>query len=61
MKQERKRFFSIDPPYILTDVSGPILLGGDFSYILETSESTGIFYYSRALAELAHSLALRET
>ena len=37
------------------------MLGGDFDFILETSDSTGGFNYSRALGELVHGLALTDT
>ena len=61
MKQERERFFSSELPYLLTGEMGHILLVGEFSCILEASETTGGFTYSRALAELVHGLALADT
>ena len=42
-------------------MTGHILLGGDFKCILEASDTTDGFTYSRALAELVHGLALRDT
>jgi endonuclease/exonuclease/phosphatase family metal-dependent hydrolase len=60
MKQERERFFNSEFHILLTGASNHLLLGGDFSCILETSNPTGGFNYSRALAELMHSLALRD-
>jgi len=50
MKQKRERFFNSELPYLLTGETGHILLGGDFSSLLEASETTGGFTYSRALA-----------
>jgi len=38
-----------------------ILLGRDFNYILEASDSTGGFNYGRTLAELVHGLTLTDT
>jgi len=61
MKQKRERFFNSELPYLLTGETGHILLGGDFNCILEISDTTGGFTYSRALVELVHSLALRDT
>jgi len=61
MKQERERFFNSELPYLLTGETGHMLLGGDFNCILETSDTTGGFTYSRALAELVHGLALTGT
>jgi len=58
MKQERERFFNSELPYLLTSETGHILLVGDFNCILEASDTTGGFTYSRALAELVHDLAL---
>jgi len=61
MKQERERFFNSDLPYLLTDETGHILLGVDFNCIVEASNTTGGFTYSRALTELVHGLALMDT
>ena len=38
-----------------------VKLGGDFSCILEASDTTGGYTYSRALVELVHGLALTHT
>jgi len=43
-----------------TGETGHILLGGDFNCVLEASDTTGGFTYSRALAELVHGLALTD-
>jgi len=61
MKQERERFLNSELPYLLTGETGHILLDGEFNCILEASETTGGFTYSRALAELVHGLALTDT
>ena len=61
MKQERERFFNSELPHLLTRETSHILLGGDFNCILEASDTTGDFTYSRALAELVHGLALTDT
>ena len=61
MKQERERIFSCELPYLLTGKTGHILLGGDFSCILEAPDTTGGFTYSRELAKLVHGLALTDT
>jgi hypothetical protein len=61
MKQERERFFNIELPYLLTGASEHISLGGDFSCLLEASDSTGSFNYSRALAALVHGITLTDT
>jgi len=45
----------------MTGKTGHVLLGGDFNCILEASDTTGVFTYSRALAELVHGLALTDT
>jgi len=37
MKQERNCFFNSELPYLLTGETGHILLGGDFSCLLEAS------------------------
>jgi len=58
MKQEREHLFN---SYLLTGEMGHILLGGDFSCILEASDTTGGFTYSRELEELVHGLALTDT
>ena len=61
MNQERERFFKSELPYLLTGETGHILLSGDFNCILEDSDTTGGFTYSRALSELVHGLALTNT
>jgi len=61
MKQERERFFNSQLPSLMTGETGHILLGGDFNCILEASDTTGGFTYSRALAELVHGPALKDT
>ena len=61
MKQERERLYSSELPYLVTCETGHILLGRDFNCILEPSDTTGGFNYSRTLAELVHGLALTET
>jgi len=61
MKQESYRFFNSQLPYLLTGVSGHILLGGDCNCMLEASDATGGLNYSRALAELVQGLALTDT
>jgi len=61
MNQERERFFKSELPYLLTGETGHILLSGDFNCILEDSDTTGGFTYSRALTELVHGLALTGT
>jgi len=61
MKQERERFFNSELLYLLTGETGHILLGGNFNRILDASDTTGGFTYSRALAELVHGLALTDT
>jgi hypothetical protein len=42
----------------VTGETGHILLGGNLNCILEASDTTGGFTFSRALAELVHGLAL---
>jgi len=61
MKREHERFFNSELTYKLTGETGHILLGGDFNCILEASDTTGGFTYSRPLAELVHGLALTDT
>ena len=61
MKQERKLFFNNELPYLLTGETGHTLLGGDFNYILEASDTTGGFTLSRVLQELVHGLTLIDT
>ena len=61
MKQERERFFNSELPYLLTGETGHMLLGEDLNCVLESSDTTGGFTYSRALAELVHGLALTGT
>ena len=61
MKQERERFFNNELPCLRTGETGQIFLGGDFNCILEASDTTGGFTYSRTLAELVHGLALTDT
>ena len=61
MKQERELFFSSELPYLLTGETDHILLVGDSNCALEASHTTGVFKYSRALAELVHGLALKDT
>jgi len=61
MKQECERFFNSELSYLLTGETGHILLGGGFNCILEASDSTGVFTYGRAVAELVHGLALTDT
>ena len=61
MNQEHQRFSNGKLPYLLTGETDRILLGGDFNFILEASETTGVFTHSRALAELVLSLALTGT
>ena len=56
MKQEREHFFNSELPYLLTGETGYIIMGGDCNCILEASDTTGGFTYSRALAELVHGL-----
>ena len=60
-KQERQCFFNSELPYLLTGEARHILLGGDLNCILEASDTTGGFTYSRALAELVHGLLLTDT
>ena len=60
-KQERERFYNSVLAYLISEASGQIILCGDFNCVQETTDSTGCFNYSRALAELVHGFALKDT
>jgi len=38
-----------------------MIIGGDFNCVIATSDTTGHYYHSRALAELIHGFALKDT
>ena len=60
-KQDREIFYINEVPYILVTAGDHILLGGDFNCILDQTDTTGGYNYSRALQELAQGLAMVDT
>jgi exonuclease III len=58
-RSEREAFFNNDLPFLLGYASDDILLGGDFSCLLEAADSTGLGSYSRSLATLVQGYSLR--
>jgi len=59
-RNEREQFFNTDLTYILRAALENIILGGDFNCVLDKSDTTGHFNYSRSLAQLIQGLTLRD-
>jgi len=60
-KQDREKFYYNEVPYIIATVGDHILLDGDFNCILDPTDTTGSYNYSRALQELKQGLAMVDT
>jgi len=60
-KQDREKFYNNEVRYILATVGDHILLGWDFKCILDPTDATGGYNYSRALQELVQGLAMADT
>ena len=60
-KQDRENFYNNEVPYIIATAGEHILLGGDFNCILNPTDATGGYNYSRALQELIQGLAMIDT
>ena len=60
-RQEREQFYNSELAYLLRDAPENIILGGDFNYILEKTDSTGTYNYSQALAELVRGFKLQDS
>jgi len=48
-RQERERFHNSELPYLLRASPSNMIVGGDFNCVLNQTESTGHFNYSKAL------------
>jgi exonuclease III len=59
-RNEREQFFNTDLTYILRAAPENIIRGGDFNCVLDKSDTTGHFNYSRSLAQLIQGLTLRD-
>jgi exonuclease III len=60
-RSDREAFFNNDLPFLLGSAPADILLGGEFSCILEAVDSTGHGSYIRSLATLVQGYSLRDT
>jgi hypothetical protein len=57
-RQEREDFFNLEVPYLMLPASTSIIVGGDSNCVLEITDSTGHYTYSRALTELVRGFHL---
>jgi len=57
---ERKRYYNMELPNLLSEYTNPILMGGDFNCILQPVDTTGTFTTSNALAEIVRGLRLTD-
>ena len=53
-------FFNIDLTYLLRTETDKIIIGGDFSCVLNKNDITGQYNHSRTLELLTTGLALRD-
>jgi len=57
-RQERERFYNNELPYLLRACPSNIIVGGDFNCVLNQTDSTGHFNYSKALNGLVRRFVL---
>jgi exonuclease III len=60
-RHEREYFFNNELPYLLQPPTARMIISGDFNCVIATSNTTGHYNHSRALAELIHGFALKDT
>ena len=61
-RQEREHFYNSELAYLLRDAPENVILSGDFKRIRKKkTDSTGIYNYSQALAELVRSFKLQDS
>ena len=60
-KRDRENSYHSEVPYIVANAGDNILPGGDFNCILNPTDATGGYNYSRALQELIQGLAMVDT
>jgi exonuclease III len=60
-RHEREYFFNNEVPYLLRPPTARMIIGGDFNCLIAISDTTGHYNHSRALAELIHGFALKDT
>ena len=58
---ESEYFFNNELPYLLRPPTARMIIGGDFNYVIATSDTTGHYNHSRALVELIHGFELEDT
>jgi endonuclease/exonuclease/phosphatase family metal-dependent hydrolase len=59
-RQEREHFYTSDLTYLLEGSPSSMIMGGDFNCILNKSDTTGYFNYSKALDGLVRELGLQD-
>ena len=59
-RQEREHFYTSDLTYLLQGSPSNMFVGGDFNCILNKSDTTGHFNYSKALDGLVRELCLQD-
>jgi len=59
-RQERENFYTSDLIYLLQGSPSNMIVGGDFNCILNKSDTTGHFNYSKALDGLVRGLGLQD-
>ena len=59
-RNEQEQFFNTDLTYLLRAAPENRILGGDFNWVLDKSDTRGHFNYSRSLAQLIQGLTLRD-
>jgi len=57
---DREHFYNVELSIVFSDYTHPLLLGGDFNYVLQPVYSTGHFTNSNALAEIVSGLRLTD-
>jgi exonuclease III len=60
-RHEREYFLNNELPYLIRPPTAMMIISGDFNCVITTSDTTEHYNHSRALAELIHGFALKDT